>query len=304
MEYVITTSMLSKTYGKCKALDEITMHIPKGSIYGFVGKNGAGKTTLIRMITGISKPTSGGYSLYGIENSNKEVSKMRRRVGAVVEKPSLYPNMTARDNLKQQSILLGLLSKESIQEVLELVGLEKLGNKKVKDFSLGMKQRLAIAKAIIGNPDFLILDEPVNGLDPQGIVEIRELLLKLNKEKQITILITSHFLDELSKIATDFGFIHKGRLIKEISASELEMSLSKYLQLEVNDCVLLTRALDKHNIGYEVLSDNTAKVYTEMAATKLIHILEEENCEVISINKKEESLEHYFINLVGGERDE
>lgn len=304
MEYVITTSMLSKTYGKCKVLDEITMHIPKGSIYGFVGKNGAGKTTLIRMITGISKPTSGGYSLYGIENSNKEVSKMRRRVGAVVEKPSLYPNMTARDNLKQQSILLGLLSKESIQEVLELVGLEKLGNKKVKDFSLGMKQRLAIAKAIIGNPDFLILDEPVNGLDPQGIVEIRELLLKLNKEKQITILITSHFLDELSKIATDFGFIHKGRLIKEISASELEMSLSKYLQLEVNDCVLLTRALDKHNIGYEVLSDNTAKVYTEMAATKLIHILEEENCEVISIDKKEESLEHYFINLVGGERDE
>lgn len=183
MEYVLQTNSLTKKYKDFKALDGLTMNIPKGSIYGIVGKNGAGKTTLIRLICGLQEPTSGEYILYGKLNSDKNIEQSRRRMGAVVETPSIYLDMTAKENLKIQYMVLGIPSFEGINELLELVGLENAGKKKVKNFSLGMKQRLGIAIALAGDPDFLVLDEPINGLDPQGIVEIRELILKLNREK-------------------------------------------------------------------------------------------------------------------------
>ena len=202
MEYVLKTNSLSKNYKNFKALNGLTMKVPKGAIYGFVGKNGAGKTTLIRLICGLQEPTSGDYSLYGVSNSHKEILKSRRRMGAVVETPSIYMDLTAVDNLKEQYRVLGIPSYDSISELLKLVGLENTGNKKAKNFSLGMRQRLGIAIALAGDPDFLVLDEPVNGLDPQGIIEMRELILKLNREYQITVLISSHILDELSRLAT------------------------------------------------------------------------------------------------------
>ena len=304
MEYVLTTSGLSKKYGKFQALDDLSMHIPKGAIYGFVGRNGAGKTTLIRLICGLQEPTQGAYSIYGIDYTDKSISKSRRRMGAVVETPSIYLDMTAEDNLKQQALILGLPSYDSIPEILKLVGLDNTGKKRVRNFSLGMKQRLGIAVALMGNPDFLVLDEPVNGLDPQGIIEIRELILKLNKEKQITVLISSHILDELSRLATHYGFIDKGRLVKEISATELEAACRKCIKVEVTDTKALVRVLDAEGLEYEVISDTVANIYGKVNLSQLVLALAKEECELISSHEQDESLENYFINLVGGEHNE
>lgn len=304
MEYVLTTSGLSKKYGKFQALDDLNMHIPKGAIYGFVGRNGAGKTTLIRLICGLQEPTQGAYSIYGIDYTDKSISKTRRRMGAVVETPSIYLDMTAEDNLKQQALILGLPSYDSIPEILKLVGLDNTGKKRVRNFSLGMKQRLGIAVALIGNPDFLVLDEPVNGLDPQGIIEIRELILKLNKEKQITVLISSHILDELSRLATHYGFIDKGHLVKEISAVELEAACRKCIKVEVTDTKALVRVLDAEGLEYEVISDTIANIYGKVNLSQLVLSLAKEDCELISSHEQDESLENYFINLVGGEHNE
>ncbi len=304
MEYVLTTNALSKHYGKFKALDGLSMHVPKGSIYGFVGKNGAGKTTLIRIICGLQTPTSGDYAIYGIGSKDKKISKSRRRMGAVVEMPSIYLDMTAEDNLKQQCLTLGRPSYDEIPETLKLVGLENTGKKRARNFSLGMKQRLGIAVALIGSPDFLVLDEPINGLDPQGIIEIRELILKLNREKQITVLISSHILDELSRLATHYGFIDSGRLVKEISAAEVEAFCRKCLRVEVTDTKALAVVLDKEKIEYEIFSDTTAAIYGETNLSRLVLALAEENCELISSHEQNESLENYFINLVGGARHE
>lgn len=304
MEYVLTTSGLSKKYGKFQALDDLSMHIPKGAIYGFVGRNGAGKTTLIRLICGLQAPTQGAYSIYGIDYTDKAISKSRRRMGAVVETPSIYLDMTAEDNLKQQALILGLPSYDSIPEILKLVGLDNTGKKRVRNFSLGMKQRLGIAVALMGNPDFLVLDEPVNGLDPQGIIEIRELILKLNKEKQITVLISSHILDELSRLATHYGFIDKGRLVKEISATELEAACRKCIKVEVTDTKALVRVLDAEGLEYEVISDTVANIYGKVNLSQLVLALAKEECELISSHEQDESLENYFINLVGGEHNE
>ena len=209
MEYILETHNLGKRYKNFKALSDLNMHIEKGSIYGLIGKNGAGKTTLIRLICGLQKPTSGNYSIYGISNLNKKIIEVRKRIGAIVETPSIYLDLTAKENLKEQYKIVGLPSYDGTDEILELVGLSETGSKKAKNFSLGMRQRLGIAIALVGNPDLLILDEPINGLDPEGIIEIRELILKLNKEKGITVLISSHYLDELSKIATHYGFVDK-----------------------------------------------------------------------------------------------
>ncbi len=304
MEYVLTSSNLCKSYGQHEVLHDVSMHIPKGSIYGFVGKNGAGKTTFIRLICGLQKPSSGGYSIYGIENSDKTISKSRQRMGGIVETPALYLDMSATQNLKQQALLLGLPSYESIPKLLKLVGLEDTGTKKAGNFSLGMKQRLGIAIALLGNPDFLILDEPINGLDPQGIVEIRELILKLNREYQITVLISSHILDELSRLATHYGFIDKGHLLKEISAKELEALYRKSILVEVTDTTALSHVLEAEKLEYEILSDTSAKIYGTVNLSQLVLRLLEQNCELISANEQDESLENYFINLIGGDRHE
>lgn len=300
MEYVLRTNALCKNYKDYKALNGLSMNVPKGSIYGFVGKNGAGKTTLIRLICGLQEPTSGEYTLYGRKNTDKSILKSRRRIGAVVETPSIYLDMTAQENLKQQYQILGLPSYDGLEDILKLVGLEHTGRKKAKNFSLGMRQRLGIAIALVGDPDFLVLDEPVNGLDPQGIIEMRELLLNLNRKHQITVLISSHILDELSRLATHYGFIDKGHLVKEITAKDLEDSCRKCIRVEVTDTRALSRVLDQMNVEYHILSDNMADIFAKINITPFVLSLSEENCEVLSMTERDESLESYYVNLVGG----
>lgn len=300
MEYILTTNSLGKQYRSFKALNGLSMHVPKGAIYGFVGKNGAGKTTLIRLICGLQEPTSGSFTLYGVENKDKNIVKSRRRMGAVVETPSIYLDMTAEENLKQQYLVLGLPSFDGIPELLRLVGLENTGKKKAKNFSLGMKQRMGIAVALAGDPDFLVLDEPTNGLDPQGIIEMRELILKLNRERQITVLISSHILDELSRLATHYGIIDAGHMVKELSAEELEAACRKCVCMEVSDTAALARVLDSMNLEYKIISATTADVYAKVNVTQLTVALTKENCEVLSMQEKDESLESYYISLVGG----
>ena len=304
MDYVLTTNALSKEYGTCKALNAVSMHIPKGAIYGFVGQNGAGKTTLIRLICGLQTATAGEYTLYGRKNTDKEIYKSRRRMGAVVETPSIYLDMTAEDNLKQQYDILGLPSYDGLPELLKLVGLEHTGKKKARDFSLGMRQRLGIAVALCGDPDFLVLDEPINGLDPQGIIEMRKLILKLNREHQITVLISSHILDELSKLATHYGFIDNGRIVKEISAKELDAVCRKCVSVEVTNVKMLACVLDSMGVKYEILSDSRADIFAKINISKLTLALAKKNCELLSVQEHDESLENYFVGLIGGRKHE
>ena len=300
MTYVLQAEGLVKQYRNFKALDKLRMNVPKGAIYGLVGKNGAGKTTLIRLICGLQEPTSGWYSLYGEQNSQWEIFASRRRMGAIVETPSIYLQMSAEENLREQYRVLGLPSFEGIQELLHLVGLENTGKKKAKNFSLGMRQRLGIAVALCGDPDFLVLDEPVNGLDPEGIVEMRELILKLNREKQITVLISSHILDELSRLATHYGFIDAGRMVKEISAAELEKAIRKCVRLTVTNTAALAFVLDSMGLSYNILSSTEADIFGEVNITQLALALKEEDCEVLSLHERDESLESYYISLIGG----
>lgn len=302
-EYCLTVHALSKHYKSFKALDNLSMHVPKGSIYGFVGKNGAGKTTLIRIICGLQAPTSGEYALYGVEHTDRKINRTRRRMGAVVETPSIYTELTARENIKEQYRVLGMPSFDGVDGLLDVVGLAETGKKKAKDFSLGMRQRLGIAIALCGEPDFLVLDEPTNGLDPQGIIEMRELILKLNRERQITVLISSHILDELSRIATHYGFLHRGVMVKEISAAELLRACRKCVRLTVNNTGLLCPVFDAMGLEYSVLSGTRADVYGEATASSLVRALDAAGCEVISMHEKNESLESYYMNLVGGEAD-
>lgn len=304
MQYVLKTNSLSKSYGKFKALNGLSMNVPKGSIYGFVGKNGSGKTTLIRLVCGLQNPTSGEFQLYEKSSTAQDISAARRRMGAVVETPSIYLDMTAWDNLKQQFIILGLPSYDGLEDILKLTGLENTGKKKARNFSLGMRQRLGIAIALVGNPDFLILDEPVNGLDPQGIIEIRELILKLNKEHHVTILISSHILDELAKLATNYGFIDKGSIVKEISTQELENVCKKCLRVEVSSTKTLARVLDNMQIEYKILSSSQADIYAKLNISALTLALDKENCQVISMHECDESLESYYLSLVGGDSHE
>lgn len=304
MDYVLRTNALTKSYKGCKALSGLTMNVPKGAIYGLVGKNGAGKTTLIRLICGLQEPASGDYTLYGRKNTKKDIIKSRRRMGAVVETPSIYLDMTAKENLRQQYRILGLPSFDGISDILKLVGLPHTGKKKAKDFSLGMRQRLGIAVALAGDPDFLVLDEPANGLDPQGIIEIRELILKLNREQQITVLVSSHILDELSKLATHYGFIDGGRMVKELSAEELEAACRKCVRMEVGSTKALARVLDGMDVDYKILSGTTADIYAKVNLSRLGSALAKENCELISAQERDESLESYYISLVGGGRNE
>ena len=300
MEYVLTTDGLTKRYGHFTALSGLSMHVPKGSIYGFVGKNGAGKTTLIRLICGLQAPTSGSYALYGIPCGDPCIARALRRMGAVVETPSVYLDMTASENLRAQYRVLGLPSDEGIDDLLALVGLGDTGRKKVRNFSLGMKQRLGIAVALAGDPDFLVLDEPVNGLDPQGIIEMRELILKMNRERRITVLISSHILDELSRLATHYGFIDGGRILREMSAEELDAACRKCLRVETSDIKALARVLDGMCVPYKILSGNSADIYAKVNITRLALALSNAGGELISMQERSESLESYYVSLVGG----
>lgn len=302
MEYVLETNAITKRYRGFTALSGLTMRIPKGSIYGFVGRNGAGKTTLIRVICGLQEPTDGSYTLWSVKNTDAAILRCRRRMGAVVETPAIYPEMTARDNIRQQYRVLGLPSDDGIDALLHLVGLGDTGRKKAGDFSLGMRQRLGIAVALAGDPDFLVLDEPVNGLDPEGIIEIRELILKLNREHGITVLISSHILDELSRLATHYGFIDGGCMIKEISAQELESRCRKCIRASVSSTGALARVLDAMGAAYSIVDDSQADIYGEVQITALVEALGREGCTVYSVKEHDESLESFYMELVGGER--
>ena len=304
MEYILETNQLEKTYHHFKAINDLNMHIKKGAIYGLIGKNGAGKTTLIRLICGLQNPTNGTYTIYGIPNTDKQILNVRKRMGAIIETPSIRLDATAEDNLKEQYRIMGLPSFDNLQEILKLVGLMDTGKKKAKHFSLGMKQRLGIAVALVGNPDFLILDEPINGLDPEGIVEIREIILKLNKKNKITFLISSHYLDELSKIASEYGFIDNGKIIKEISKEELEKNSKKRIEIEVDNIKEAVVYLEENNISYEVVSDECINIYDLINISELVENLSKRNCIIKSFKEKEETLENYYINLIGGMKND
>jgi ABC-2 type transport system ATP-binding protein len=304
MDYVLRTNALTKQYKDFKALNGLTMNVPKGSIYGFVGRNGAGKTTLIRMVCGIQFPTDGSFELYGVKNSDPNISETRRRMGAVVETPSILPYLSARKNLEMQYDIMGMPDYKGIDELLELVGLKNTGNKRARDFSLGMRQRLGIAVALCGKPDFLVLDEPINGLDPQGIIEMRELIIKLNRENNITILISSHILDELAKVATHYGFINGGQIVREMSADELENECRKCVRVKVTDTAALARVLDGMGTDYRMIDKETADIFASPNITKLAFSLWEEKCEILSASEHDENLEGFFISLVGGGSNE
>lgn len=300
MEYILETQNLCKYYKKHKILNDLNIHVAKGSIYGLIGRNGAGKTTLIRIICGLQKPSKGTYCIYNTKNNEKKINSVRKRIGAIIETPSIYFDMTAEENLKEQYKVIGLPIENSLNELLNTVGLTNTGNKKVKEFSLGMKQRLGIAISLVGHPDLLILDEPINGLDPEGIIEIRELILKLNKEKGITFLISSHYLDELSKISTHYGFIKNGTMLQEICKEQLEEKCKKRIELEVSDVKECVKYFEEKQFSYEVISEKRLNLYNKINITDLAIALSEKNCIINKFQEKEESLESYYINLMGG----
>lgn len=300
MEYILETNNLEKRYKKYKAVNNLNIHIQKGSIYGLIGKNGAGKTTLIRLLCGLQKPTAGIYTIYGISNENKKIIDVRKRIGAIIEAPSICLDMTAEDNLKKQYKIIGLPNFDNLYEILKFVRLADTGKKVAKHFSLGMKQRLGLAISLVGNPDILILDEPINGLDPEGIIDIRELILKLNKEKGITFLISSHYLDELFKIATCYGFIDKGRIVKEISKEDLEQNFRRRTQINVSNLEECVKYLEESNIPYKVISDEIIDIYEKINVSELVVALSKRNCIVNNFQEKGESLENYYLNLIGG----
>lgn len=300
-EYVIKARNVTKSYGKRKVLDNLSMNIKKGDIYGFVGKNGAGKSTMIRVFAGLVIPNEGEIELFGHTEESK-IRKERSRIGTLIETPALYLNMTAKENLELIKIQRGIPGTKCIEEALDLVGLKDIENKKTKNFSLGMKQRLGIAMALLNDPEVLLLDEPINGLDPIGIKELRELLIKLNKERGITVLISSHILSELTLISNRFGFINNGELIEEMTASELADKSRNYLHLKVKDASETSIILE-NELGikdYEVFPDNVIKIYDEFDEENISLTLYKHNIRVKEIMPIEESLEEYFTKLVGG----
>ncbi|MCW6109125.1 ATP-binding cassette domain-containing protein [Clostridium sporogenes] len=302
-EYILKTTNLSKRYKKDFAVNNLNISIKRGEIYGFIGENGAGKTTFIRMITGLVYPTSGEMKLFSKEEGD-ELGNVRKRIGALIERPAFYPYMTAYENLEAFRIEKGIPGKECIDKTLKSVGLYQDKNKRLKNFSLGMKQKLALAIALLGDPEFLILDEPINGLDPMGIKEVRELLKKLNKEKNITMLISSHILGELYQLATCYGIIHKGKLMEQITLKELDEKCKRNLSIKVDDvnkaAAILETELSTNN--FKVLPDGTIKLYDYVDNSRLVSsTLTKQNIIIDQIMPNESNLEEYFINLVGGD---
>ncbi|NLZ47625.1 MAG: ATP-binding cassette domain-containing protein [Clostridiales bacterium] len=303
MENIILKSYnLSKTYNKINALEDVNITIKKGQIYGFIGQNGAGKTTLFRIISGLSFQSKGALELFG-ESEGRKLELARRRMGCIIESPVFYPFKTAYENLEIDRIQKGIPGKECIEKALTMVGLDKVKNKKVRNFSLGMKQRLGIAMALLGDPEFLILDEPINGLDPTGIVEIREILKKLNTEYGVTILISSHILAELYQLANCYGIIHKGKLLEEITAEELANRCQKFLYIKVDDVAKASVIIDKklNSSNFKVLPGNIIRLYDYLdAPAKVSTTLTMAGIAVEQITPMGDDLETYFSKLIGG----
>jgi len=301
-EYVLQTHHLSKKYQNKMALDKVNVSIRKGSIYGFIGQNGAGKSTLIRLVTGLAYPSSGTIELFG-KTHDREQIEARKRIGSIIEGPALYPHMTAVENLEAHRLLKGIPGKECIEKTLTIVGLQDTGKKKAKNFSLGMKQRLGLAIALLGDPEFLILDEPINGLDPMGVVEIRELLKKLNQEYGITILISSHILSELHLLATHYGIIHEGELLEQLSAKELHEKCQHYLHIKVDNPNKAATVLESQfaSEDFEVMPDGAIKLfaYAESPGT-VSKALTDEGLIIEEFMPMGEDLETYFTKRIGG----
>lgn len=301
MEYVLKTKELTKRFGGKLAVSNVYMHIREGEVYGLIGENGAGKTTIMRMVAGLASQTNGEIELF----DSSDLNAGRKRIGCVIENPAIYGNMTARENIEVFRKLVGDNRENIVEEILQTVGLGDTGKKKAKNFSLGMKQRLSIGIALLGDPDFLILDEPINGLDPTGIAEVRDLITKLNEEKKKTILISSHILGELFKVATHFGVIRKGELVEQFSVEELQQRCKDCLHLVVDDvektkAILLNeygmssyKSIEGNEIKVECNSDNIAKINTTlcMNGVKVSHL------SMTGID-----FEEYFIDLMKGEK--
>lgn len=298
--YLIETNDLCKKYGDKLVVDHVNMHIEESSIYGFVGENGSGKTTIMRLLTGLAEPTYGSYSLFGVPYKDPAIYKNRQKLSAIVETVSQVPTMTARDNIIFQELYLGIkLTEEERQQLLEKVHLGDVGNKKVKNFSLGMRQRLGIALALINKPRLMLLDEPMNGLDPEGIAELRDLLITLNKEEGITVLISSHILSELEKIASCYGFISHGHLIEEITAEELQAKCRKSLNVKVDNVNKAEEVVKGLGIrDYKAFPNGDVKIYENVQINSIVTALSIANVMVLGINSSEESVEEYYLNLV------
>lgn len=300
MEYLLSTNGLTKRYGHKNAVDHVNLHIRQGAIYGLIGRNGAGKTTILRMIAGLASPTEGEISLFG--ETGKKALYMTSRIGTLIESPGLYPNMSAAENLKLKCLALGVRKKGYIKELLDAVGLSGVGRKRVRNFSLGMKQRLGIALALVGNPDLLVLDEPINGLDPQGIAEVRETLSRLNRERNITLMISSHILEELSKIATDYGIIHNGVLLQELTQEDLLARCSERIELKTDDTRRACVVLEEMGIhDYKVIDAGTIQIFERLKdGGEITMKLAENGVKTMGITVKNEALEDYYLNLTGG----
>lgn len=296
-EYVVETDQLTKTYKTKNAVDSVSIRVRKGAVYGLIGKNGAGKTTLMRMLLSLAHPTGGKMSLFGQDVGPATLS----RVGSLIEAPALYGKCTAQENLKRFCILYGV-DPARIPELLDTVGLGDVGNKKASEFSLGMKQRLGLAVAMLGDPELMILDEPVNGLDPAGMKEVRDVILKLNREKGVTFLISSHLLDELSRVATDYGILNNGRLIDEISVDELENQCRRKLFFTVDDVVTAQEVLKKTCPDIEMRQESGRLVLLSHLdeVTELNRLLVLNGIGVSGIGSVSASIEDYFVERMGG----
>lgn len=299
-EYLLSTSGLTKQFGHHKAVNNVDLHVKKGAIYGFIGRNGAGKTTFLKMISGLSQPTSGEIEMFGYKN--EELKHVRSRISCLIEAPGIYGNMSAYHNLAIKCKLFGIQDKQYIENILKIVGLSDTGKKKIKHFSLGMKQRLGIGLALVGEPDLLVLDEPINGLDLQGIAEIRDMLLRLKEEQNMTILISSHILEELSKIATHYGIIHNGNLLQELTREELMIRCSERMEVLLDDPKKAIPVLDQMGFtNYQVMDQHKIYIYERLNESASVNMeLAKAGILVRGIGITSEELENYFLNLTGG----
>ncbi|MCR5201346.1 MAG: ATP-binding cassette domain-containing protein [Saccharofermentans sp.] len=303
-DYLLVTKDLTKVYKETVAVDRVNIHIKKGSIYGLIGKNGAGKTTIMKMIAGLAKPTSGSFEYSGFNCSEDEAFS---RIGALIEAPAIDPNLTGFDNIRIKCLAFGIGDKKYINDLLDLVGLSHTWKKKAGKYSLGQKQRLGIALALVGDPDFLILDEPINGLDPQGIAEVREMLNKLNQERKITILISSHILEELSKLATDYAIIDSGRIVEESTNKELKEKCRDKIAIKTSDVAKAIPVIDGLGFkDYSVVNDKTIHVFDKLSDITVLNMeLAKAMIPVESIGIESSDLEEYFLKVTGtipGER--
>lgn len=302
MSAIIKTTNLTKVYGNQISVDHLSMSVKQGEIYGFLGRNGAGKTTTIRMLLGLIKPTNGEIEIFG-ENLFKNQKEILRRIGSMVEVPGFYENLTAKENLLINSKIMGIYKKNAIEEALEIVGLQDETKKLVGKYSLGMKQRLGIARALVHYPEVLILDEPTNGLDPIGIKEMRRLIKLLAEERNITILISSHILSEIEQLADTMGIIHGGKLLEEVTFDDLRKRNRRYIEFQVSNDNKAVMLLEKHfNIyDYEAHDDGNIRVYSYLGQQgKMNKLFVQNDIEVFKITMSEDKLEDYFTNLVGG----